>query len=352
MESLNAIPVRQPLWRVQYDKKDISVQIAPYILSITYTDYLEGQSDELQIYLEDRDGRWRRGWFPGKGDEISAQIGYLDEGKLTDCGVFQIDEIELNGPPDTVSIRCLAAGVVPSLRTTNTKAYEQKTLREIAQEIAAKHGLTIKGTVPEIKVERITQKEERDLAFLKRLAAAYGFVFSVRGQLLVWHDLAALDAAESIVTIDRSKMASYTFRSTSSEVYKACQARYWDPKKKKEVSYTFKANGVTTGDTLKLNERCENRAQAEAKAKAALRNTNGRMIQGDVTIEGNQRLVAGVNVKITGLDILDNTYQVIKSTHSMDRRGGYVTKIELSANSAHVTMRNLSNQKKYVKAAK
>lgn len=352
MESLIFAPVRQPVWVLTYEKKDISAQIGPYILAVTYTDYLSGQSDELEVNLEDRDGRWRRGWFPQKGDEVSLSIGYLDEGPLVNCGTFQVDEIELNGPPDTVSLRCLAAGVKASLRTTKTKAYENKTLREIAGEVAKAHSLTLVGTVPEIRISRITQKKETDLAFLKRLAESYGYVFSVRGTQLVWHDLGALDSADAIATIDRSQMKGYTFRSTSSKVYKSCQVRWWDPKAKKEVNHTFQATGVTTGDTLKLNERCENRSQAETKAKAALRNANGGMLQGDVTIEGDQRLVAGVNVTITGLDILDSTYQAIKSTHSMDRSGGYTTALELSNNSAHATMKNLSNEKKYVKAAK
>lgn len=351
MEDLIPMPVRQPVWVLEYEKKDISAAIAPYVLQVTYTDHLQGESDELEINIEDKDHRWKNGWFPGKGDTLRLSIGYRGE-KLMTCGTFQIDEIELNGPPDTITLRALAAGVKPALRTVNSAAYEDRTLKQIAEEVARKHGLSLVGTVPEITVERITQNREQDLSFLKRLADAYGYVFSVRGEQLVWHDLAKLDAATPVTTIDRKQLLGFTFRSKTSQVYRGCQVSYFDPRKKKLVSHTFPAKGVTTGDVLKLSERCESKAQAEIKAQAALRNSNGKQVEGAITIQGDPRLVAGTNIGITGLGVLDNIYQVLKSRHTMDRSAGYKTELELSTTSAHVTMKNLKNGKKYTKVTR
>ena len=350
MEAMTSHPVRQPVWALTYETKNITAAIAPHVLQVTYTDNLSGASDELEINLEDSSHRWKNAWAPAKGDRISLQFGYAGE-PLLQCGDFQIDEIEYNGPPDTVSIRCLAAGVTPALRTRNSKAYEGRTLKGIAQEVANRHNLELVGQVPEVKVDRITQNAEQDLALLKRLGESYGYVFSVRGAKLAWHELAALDSKRAIVTIERIGLAgSYTLRTKTSQVYKAAQVSYHDPKTKTLKSHTEKATGVTTGDTLKLVQRCENKAQAEAKAKAALRNSNGRQIEGSVTLHGDPRVVAGINVELAGFGVLSGKYQVLKSRHAMDRMGGYTTTLELSTTSAHASgLKNLRNDKGLVK---
>ncbi|WP_298438083.1 contractile injection system protein, VgrG/Pvc8 family [Geobacter sp.] len=350
METLASQPVRQPVWILEYETKDISVAIAPYVLQVIYIDNLAGESDELEINIEDRDHRWKNTWAPAKGDRIRLTIGYRGETMLP-CGDFQVDEIEYNGPPDTVSIRCLAAGVTESLRTKNSQAFEGMTLRKIAERIAAGHGLTVSGTVPEIRVERVTQNRETDLAFLKRLALAYGYVFSVRGTQLVWHEQERLDQADAVAVVRRTGLAgSYTLRTKSSQVYRGCQVSYFDPKKKKLITHTFKAAGITTGDVLKLTERCESKAQAEIKAKAALRNANGRQVEGTLPLQGDQRLVAGLNVTLEGWGVLDDTFQVLKSRHVMERGGGYRTEIEVSTTSAaKAGMKNLRNEKKFTR---
>ncbi|BDV42446.1 hypothetical protein GURASL_13690 [Geotalea uraniireducens] len=349
METLDAQPVRQPVWIIEYEKKDISAAIAPYVLQVTYIDNLAGESDELEINLEDRDHRWKNAWEPEKGDRISLKIGYQGE-KLVPCGEFQVDEIEYNGPPDTVSIRCLAAGINQALRTRNSKAFEGMPLKKIAEQIAARHGLTLTGNVPEIRIERVTQNQEKDLSFLKRLAEAYGYVFSVRGTQLIWHELAQLDQAGAVATIQRLGLAgSYTLRTKTTHVYRGCQVSYHDPVKKKLITYTFPAAGITTGDVLKLTGRCENKAQAEAKAKAALRTANGRQAEGTLLLQGDQRLVAGVNVTLAGWGNMDGGYQVLKSRHVMERYSGYRTEIEISTTSAaKVGMKNLKNEKRLV----
>ena len=64
-------PVTKPDFTLSYENKDITGDIAPYLISFVYTDYLEGQSDELQVEFEDVDGRWLRGWYPEQGDALA-----------------------------------------------------------------------------------------------------------------------------------------------------------------------------------------------------------------------------------------------------------------------------------------
>lgn len=343
--------VPQPQFKLTYDQKDITTELAPYILQITYTDVLEGESDELEVNIEDRDHRWKNGWFPGKGDKLALQIGYAGEA-TSNIGGFEIDEIEFNGAPDTISIRALAAGVQAALRTSNTKAFESKTLKQIAEELAAGQGLTLVGSGDNTgrSYQRVTQNNETDLAFLNRLGKAEGIVFSIKDGKLVWHDQAKLDEAQTVTVITRTDMERFTFRAKTATTYKACQVSYHDPKTKSLKSHTEKADGVPSGDTLKLVERCETLDDAKAKAKAALRSSNGKQVEGSVTVYGNPKLRAGCNIEVQGLGLLDGGYQILKARHSMERGRGYTTELELSTSTAqNKNLKNLKNLKRVTK---
>lgn len=343
--------VPQPQFKLTYDQKDITSELAPYILQITYTDVLEGESDELEVNIEDRDSRWKNGWFPGKGDKLALHIGYAGEA-TSNIGGFEIDEIEFNGAPDTISIRSLSAGVQAALRTSNTKAFESKTLKQIAEGLAADQGLTLVGSGDNTgrSYQRVTQNNETDLAFLNRLGKAEGIVFSVKDGQLVWHDQAKLDEAQTVTIITRQQMNSFTFRAKTATTYKACQVSYHDPKTKSLKTHTEKADGVPSGDTLKLVERCETLDDAKAKAKAALRSSNGKQVEGSITVYGNPKLRAGCNIEVQGLGLLDGGYQILKARHSMERGRGYTTELELSTSSAqNKNLKNLKNLKRVTK---
>jgi phage protein D len=72
-------------YSIRYNQKDITKEIASFISSITYTDNSEGESDDLQIQLDDSTNLWVNGWYPMKGDKISLRIGKME------CGQFEID---------------------------------------------------------------------------------------------------------------------------------------------------------------------------------------------------------------------------------------------------------------------
>ena len=45
-------------------------------MSLTYSDFTENQSDELEIELKDNHRLFQNDWRPAKGDKINVQIGY------------------------------------------------------------------------------------------------------------------------------------------------------------------------------------------------------------------------------------------------------------------------------------
>jgi Bacteriophage probable baseplate hub protein len=323
-------PVRSPQWMLTYSGVNISGDISPMVLGITYDDRLSAASGAVEIEIEDRAKRWQGPWYPALGDRFNLMLGYHGEALLP-CGDFQVDELELDGPPDVFRLRGLATYVTPAMRTMNTAGYEGQSLSAIAGTIAGKYGLglvTASG-VEDLAFGRITQRRETDLEFLKRLANEHGYDFSVRGTTLVFYAIAALELAPPLLTMTRSGIERFRFRNRTRRIYDSAAVAYQDPDTKSLIFQSVPAEPATAaGDTFKLVTRCENGAQATVKAASALHYRNLRFIEASLTMPGNVALAAGVNVTVSGWGALDSTYLIERATHHLARASGYTTAIE------------------------
>lgn len=318
-----------PKYELIYNKKNITKDVAKYVTNIDYTDFEHGQSDEINISFEDSENLWHSAWIPTKCDVLTLKIGYEGE-KLLNCGAFEIDELEYETPPDVVTVKALAASIKKPLRQKNSVAYENKTLKQIATEIAKKHDLTLVGSIADIKVQRITQNQQRDLEFLKKLAEEYGYIFKVTSDKLVFYETAKLKSASVTKIFYKKDLSRISLSEKTSQKYKAVQVSYNNPKTGKTVKTTVKNPNVVNGDTLKITSRCENRKQAQAKAKAAL-NTSDVSMEGTIELIGNQYLVAGINIELKGLGHFSGKYHVTKARHTINRESGYKTVLEVKS---------------------
>ena len=98
---------------IVYESTNITESLKPHLKGWTYTDNLSGQSDDLQIMLEDRAHLWMGDWFPERGAKLTATMkrtNWTTEQKTQDfpLGTFEIDEIENNYPPSDVTIKALS----------------------------------------------------------------------------------------------------------------------------------------------------------------------------------------------------------------------------------------------------
>jgi len=316
-----------PIFELFYENKNITKDVAPYVASLEYTDVEHGESDELLICFEDSEKLWQGSWIPTKGDTLRAYIGYEAE-KLLNCGIFEIDELEYDSPPDVITVKGLATGIKKPLRQKNSVGYENKTLKQIAKEIADKHGYTLIGEITDVRVDRITQHQERDLTFLTKLAEQYGYIFKIAENNLVFYDVTKLKGAKSTQIFYKSDLLRINLREKTSQKYKSVQVSYFDPKKKKTVKATARNENVAKGDTLKITARCSDRKQAIVKAKVAL-GTSDTKIEGSIELAGNPYLVAGSNIEIKGIGHFSGKYHIKIARHILDRNSGYRTECEV-----------------------
>lgn len=319
-----------------YNNKNISEEIDQYLLSFTYTDHANGKADDLQITLEDREGLWRSEWFPEKGARLSSGLvvsnwnGTQREEALP-LGFFEVDDLDINGPPDTVTMKAISVPITSSLSGEDkTRAWEKTKLSVIAADIAGPAGMELfYDTDDDPEYDRIEQTEEADLPFLQKLCEDAGLSLKVTGLQLVIFDDSKYEQMEPVKTIirGRSNVISYSGRSKTREIYSACRVEYKGGKQSENINYTYlPPNRPATGRTLVINERVNSIAAAERLAKKRLRQKNQEEMTFSLTMQGDIALVAGVTVMLEGWGVFDGKYFVNQATHSGP---GYVVALEL-----------------------
>jgi len=323
------IGVPRPAWLLRYGAHGSILNISPLVLGVTYTDKLEHSASEIEVAVEDRAHRFQSN-PPVKGDTLQLEIGY-DNAPLMPCGSFQIDELQLKGPPDVFFIKGIGAAITPDLRTHYSRGYEGQSLKDIATGIAAAHGYTVVDA-PETQVvtlNRVTQKHETDLQFLRRLALLYNYDFSIHGQQLVFIQRTDLENAAAVATLTRATVTRFDFTQRTNGIYKRARVSHTHPRTKQVLSATVDADPpVATGDELKLAIRAESEADARAKAAAALHGYNKDATTMAVSGPGDPQLMSGFNVAVTGFGAYDGTYHIQQSRHAITRAGGYTTDLE------------------------
>lgn len=327
------IVVSRPSYTIIYDGKNISADVSESLIDLTYTDKVTGEADELEITLEDKFGKWQNEWYPQKGSYITATIGI--GGVQLPCGVFQIDQIEFSGPPDMITIKALSTGFYGKIRNRKGYAHENKTLAEIVRTVAGKIKYKVVGNIENVKVGRSTQNRESDLQYLNRLAAQYGYNFTIKDKTLVFIKQTELEARSTSLSVDKTETTEYGFKDKTSEIFKATQIKFHNPNSNKVISATKQATfqGQESDytdqlDTLEIREKAENEEQANIKAEAYTHKFVSLQQTGSFSTVGNPLLVSGNNIDLTGFGAFAGIWHILTSTHTINT-DGYQTAVEM-----------------------
>lgn len=326
-----------PAVKLTYNGRDITADLSPYLMRVSYTDRLTGEADGLDVELAETDAiqsRWLADWYPDKGMELRCDYGYAGR-PLVSAGSFDVDEIEVSSPPLAIRIRALATGITRAVRTRIGKAYENTTLAAILDEIAGRIGATRKGTVADIAIDRVTQYQETDWAFAVRLAREYGYALKLTDNNKVLAVMKLGEDAEPVRTLTPGDLTRYTYRDRITDVPSSSEARHHDPATGQLVVYRIEKgvavpdHTVTAADTRKRQVRAKTPEQAKAIAEAEQARHEIDKTSLEVTLPGDPLLVAGATVDVAGLARLDGRYLILEARHEISRDAGYATAIQL-----------------------
>jgi len=336
--SATSQPTRRARLVLTYNGKDISTDIAPYVLSFSYTDNAHGKADDLQVKLEDREHLWKGDWFPEKGAKLVASIlcesWDSPEAKpvIMACGTFTLDEIELSGPPDTVSIKAVSAAMTTSIRQQKkTKAWENASLKQVAQDIADSNGLQLKYDGKDFPFSRMDQRETSDLGFLQRMAEERGMNLKIADDTIVLMNAQGYDAKDTVRTITRGTQAikSFRFKHKTQGVYgKGTKLAFHDPATKQTRSYGYDPKGAGA-DRNNINRRLDIYEDGNSIAAAETRGKNKHESEASLSLMGDPNLRATMTIELSGFKRFDATYAIETATHAFDRSSGYTTELKL-----------------------
>lgn len=316
---------------VDYEHVNITDEIEGSVKTLTYTDMASGESDSLSLSLQDRERKWMGSWAPQKGNHISASVTFRDwdsEGDIWKiyCGLFEVDDISMDGPPPACTI-----GAVSIPRSTafneeeRTKNWEEITVKEIAEEIASRAGISLFYEAEEIPVTSIEQDKQTDCKFLYSVCEKYGLAMKVFAEKIVIFDEAAYEAAQPVTELKYEDFATgYRYKTKLEGTYTGAKIAYSDPG-------TGETHIVTVGggDRIKeINEVADSAADAQKKAVAALNNANKSDTTFSGTIKARRELIASSCIILSGFGVPDGIYYLDKVVTKISGNGASKQSIE------------------------
>lgn len=363
---------------IDYNGKNIDSYLQGELISFTYNDAENGVQDDISLQLDDREGKWLRAWKPDEGDKIKAVISTINwtkEGEKLKlpCGTFEVDTVELSGPPDTVDIK---ASVIPtsgrdSLRTKQSKSWEKTTLETVAAWIASGAKLKLSWQAKSNpSYDQLEMSDQTPFNFLMETASGEGLAIKITNSQLVVFEEEEFEKKKASFTIERGKsdVISYKFENIATDtVYAKCIVEYRSttsvekktttkktetnpaeanpkattkppasttPAKKKKITKTVIVRGEYAipgikGPTLKItDQKVETTAEARRIAKNKLREKNKEVGKASLVMDGSAMYATGVTFNLKGWGKADGKYIIERCEHAA-AGGAYTTSLEI-----------------------
>lgn len=333
---------------IAVDGVNITNKIGKYILGLQYTDCEEGEADDLQLTLQDREGVWAGGWLDGviqaagsnQGLKLKAALVQRDWKGQGDrwliCGVFDLDSVDASGPPAKVVLKASALPFSGAIRQTqNTRSWENYSLHGIAQEIAAKNGMGCAlYAAANPSYDRMEQRRQTDAEFLSKLCKDAAVNLKVTDNTLVLFDQREYERQPPAATIRKGGgYLFYSFSSTSAGTqYDSCRVSYTDPATGKLIEGAARTEDydeeAKTHKCLEITARATSPAEAQTLAANHLRMHNKFAKTAEFSLPGDVGLLAGLTVLVEGWASFDGKYMISRAVHKVNA-GGYTTDVEL-----------------------
>lgn len=315
---------RKAVPSLSFNGKNVSTKLADYLESVSCEDVASGSSDSIDITLHNIDMKWMNQWYPTKGDKISGTVTFQDwnkdgENLKLDCGTFILDEVKFSGGPLKVSLGGVAIPANESFKVRErTKTWKNVTIKNIANEIAKRYGLSLSYSGPTITIASIEQSDKTDSAFLYDLCKKYGLSMKVFNNKIVIYDQTQQEKKAASATITRDSFIDDEWEYTDSieGTYTGARISYKSGEDNEEISVYLglKAENAAGSRVLNITEVADDYDTAYYMAAAQVNQSNEQATTISGKIWPNPKICAGICVTISGMGKANGKYFVDKST--------------------------------------
>ena len=315
---------RKAVPSLSFNGKNVSTKLADYLESVSCEDVASGSSDSIDIMLQNIDMKWMNQWYPTKGDKISGTVTFQDwnkdgENLKLDCGTFILDEVKFSGGPLKVSLGGVAIPANESFKVRErTKTWKNVTIKNIANEIAKRYGLSLSYSGPTITIASIEQSDKTDSAFLYDLCKKYGLSMKVFNNKIVIYDQTQQEKKAASATITRDSFIDDEWEYTDSieGTYTGARISYKSGEDNEEISVYLglKAENAAGSRVLNITEVADDYDTAYYMAAAQVNQSNEQATTISGKIWPNPKICAGICVTISGMGKANGKYFVDKST--------------------------------------
>lgn len=314
-----------PVFHILADGADITRLIADRLIALAITDESGLSADSFEVTLDNRDGRIA---IPSTGAELDVSLGYAPS--PVRMGRYSIDEVEVSGPPDTLTLRGKSADMAATFKSQKTRDWDNTTLGAIVKKIASEHGLqpACHADLEGKTVDHLDQTAESDLNLLTRLAEEHGALFKPAAGFLVFCPRGVCQAPDGtplpVITLAAPDVTRWSASITERQFYRAVMAKWRD-------KGTRNDHWLTVGEgepVMMLRTPFRTEADALAAAEGKLRSLARGRSSLSLTMPGHPLAAAEYPLRITGVNPLaDGDWIIQRAEHRIDA-SGYVTTLE------------------------
>lgn len=282
-----------------YEGKDITG-----IVEIRKADLIDnaGNPDGIELILNDPKGLWSQ-WKPEKNHTIEVKESGFDGGVMYSDVISQQRGL--------IIIKALS--IKQEAKTPNIRSWDNVRFIGLAQEIAAKHGLTLQVYgVNDQLYSRVDQYEQTDFEFLSRRCLLESCSLKITDNKLIIFDEPFMEAQPQIKTLTPDDMdGDFLFKNKSNQIYGSCKVSY------KDIKYEFKAP-KTYGPVLKdFDIVLGSLGEAERFSKGLLRSTNKLETNFSGVVRLDPGIASGNVLALKDFGLADGNYFAHQIIHKL-----------------------------------
>src|SRR5450830_723050 len=333
-----------PAFRLVIEDKDITQPVSQRLISISLRECRGDEADQLDIELDDADGKLQ---IPPNGAKVNFSLGWLGK-PLVDKGAFVVSEVEHAGAPDRVTLRARSASMIDAFRTQRDRSFHETTLGAIIDTIAAGNNLKsgIATNLRTIAIKHIDQTHESDSALLRRLGKKYDAVATVKNDTLLFMPInesrTVSGKALPTVKIKRNLGDQHNYLSSEADSYSGVRAYWFDDNHGMRRSVVAGVAGNS--------KRLRTTYATEEDARTAAASEWQRLLRGLATFDmtlavGDPTISPQSPVQVSGYKPqIDATEWLSKSVEHNGSRNGFTTHVQFETKTEPAeTERELQN---------